>query len=214
MQSDFVELVLANLEYRYGSDLHTELAHRNNTELFVAVLLSPQCNDKQVNKATERLFGEFKSFQDYAYADAGTLKRYLSGLNYYKTKARNLKEASRIIVEKFGGTVPSNMNDLLKLPGVGRKVANVILNEGFGIDDGIAVDTHCAVVARRLRLSRHRNPEKIEQDLMRKIPQRYWSRVSNLFIALGRDTCRARQKECARCVLKNICPSSNAKDVK
>ncbi len=206
--SQFAGEVIRRLEKRYGMKLHTELAHRNLTELFVAVFLSPQCTDRQVNKTTPALFRKFRSFDRYADADIGILMGRLNGLNYYKTKARNLKEASRMIVDRYGGKVPRTLRELMELPGVGRKVANVVLNEGFGINEGIAVDTHCMTVARRLRLSRHKTAEKIELDLLRKIPKDKWHSASNLLIALGKDTCRARAKECGRCVLRSICPSS------
>ncbi len=203
-----IERVLRLLKSKYGPNPHTQLKHRNNTDLFVAVLLSPQCTDKQTNNVTNGLFKKYRSFRDYADADINQLSADLSGLNYYKTKARNLKAASLMITERFKGRIPKTITELMELPGVGRKVANVMLNEGFGIDEGIAVDTHCAVVARRLGYSRSRDPKKIEQDLLRKVPKSEWGVTSNLFIELGRDTCKAARKECTRCVLQNICPSS------
>jgi len=204
-------LVFNKLSRRYGRELQTQLKHSNLTTLFVAALLSPQCTDRQVNKTTEELFKKFKTFEDYSKADLGTLKRYLKGINYYKTKARNLKAASVLVVKKFHGKVPNNMKDLMELQGVGRKVANVILNEGYGINEGIAVDTHVSVTARRLGLAKSKDPYKIEQDIMRAFEKNRWGRVSNLLIALGRDTCKARNKECFRCVLRHMCLSSDAK---
>jgi endonuclease-3 len=204
-----INKVLHMLKSRYGSSPRTQLKHKNNTDLFVAVLLSPQCTDKQTNAVTEKLFKKYRTFDDYANADIKRLRADLSGLNYYKTKARNLKASAQMIEDRFSGKVPRTMNELMELPGVGRKVANVMLNEGFGIYMGIAVDTHCAVVSRRLGYSRHRDPKKIEQDLLRKIPEKEWGVVSNLFIELGRDTCKAAKKECERCILRDICPSSS-----
>ena len=204
-----INKVLDMLKSRYGSSPHTQLKHRNNTDLFVAVLLSPQCTDKQTNAVTEKLFKKYRTFDDYANADIRRLSLDISGLNYYKTKARNLKASAQMITSRFNGRVPKKMNELMELPGVGRKVANVMLNEGFGIYMGIAVDTHCAVVSRRLGYSRHKDPKKIEQDLLSKIPEKEWGVVSNLFIELGRDTCKAAKKECERCVLRDICPSSS-----
>ena len=209
-KSAFTGAVLSKLRRRYGSSLHTELVNRNIVELFVAVFLSPQCTDKQTNRATVKLFEKYRTFGDYADSDLRTLMRLLSGLNYYKTKARNLKRSASIIVNRFNGKVPRTLSELMELPGVGRKVANVILNEGFGINEGIAVDTHCAVVARRLGLSRKKDPAMIEDDLKRKFRTKDWGSVSNLFIALGRDTCTARTKRCEDCVLRNLCPSSTA----
>lgn len=212
-KSKYINLILRRLSKRYGYDPHTQLVHQDIVNLFVAVLLSPQSTDAQVNRATPRLFRKFKTFKDYADVDTRALQGYLSGINFYKTKARNLKASSRIIIDRFHGEVPKTIAELTELPGVGRKVANVVLNEGYGIDEGIAVDTHCGRVAVRLGLSRHKgNPVKIEQDLLKKIPRGEWGRVSNLLIELGRDTCKARSMECFRCALKEICPSSNSKD--
>lgn len=206
---EYVKKVLALLKTRYKDKMHTELVHKNSTELFVAVLLSPQCNDNQVNKVTKVLFEKYTSFNDYAVIDIKTLYRYLNGLNYYKTKARHLKETSRIILERFNGKVPKTINELLELPGVGRKVANVILNEGFGISEyGIAIDTHCIIVSQRLGLTKNKTADKIEKDLIKIIPKADWKVSSNLLIALGRDTCTARKKICNKCILKKICPSS------
>ena len=207
----FAQEVLLKLTKRYGGNLHTELKHSNLTELFVAVFLSPQCNDKQVNKATPALFRRFRAFKDYANAAPRTLMRYLSSLNFYKTKARNLKKAAGMIVKRFSGKLPTTIEEFTELPGVGRKVANVILNEGFGINEGIAIDTHCITVSRRLRLTRHKTADKIERDIMGIYPEERWGAVSNLFIALGRDTCQARRKYCQRCALSRICPSSTLK---
>lgn len=203
---EYLDLIIRKLEKRYG-DPSTQLRHLNIRELFVAVLLSPQCTDKQVNKVTSRLFRKYRSFSDYANADPDELRKDLDGLNYYKTKARNLQRSCRIIIERFHGKVPRTIAELTELYGVGRKVANVILDEGYGIDEGIAVDTHCGRVAYRLRLSRSKDPKRIEQDLMRKARREDRSKVSNLFIELGREVCHARNRECARCVLNQICPS-------
>ncbi|MEM3839045.1 MAG: endonuclease III [Candidatus Micrarchaeaceae archaeon] len=206
-KNSYIKEIFYRLERRYGKRPHTKLAHRNMTELFVAVLLSPQCSDNQVNKVTPDLFKNYKSFSDYANADISELTSRLAGLNYYKTKAKHLKDAAYIINSRFNGRVPKTIKELIELPGVGRKVANVILNEGYGINEGIAVDTHCGRVSRRLHLSRSGDPAKIEQDLLKKIPRAEWYRTSNLFIELGRDSCKARNRECYRCALLDICPS-------
>ena len=209
--AEFAETVLRRLGKRYGIELHTQLKHQNMIDLFVAVILSPQSTDVQTNKTTKKLFRRFRSFEDYANADPRTLRRYLSGMNYYKTKAKHLRESARMILERFDGKVPRTLNELMELPGVGRKVANVVLNEGYGIDEGIAIDTHAGRVARRLGFSRSKNPYKIEKAVMAAYPQNEWGRVSNALIELGRDTCKARNKECYRCALKDICPSSDVK---
>ncbi len=209
--SPYAREVLRRLSKRYGVHPRTQLSHRDMVQLFVAVLLSPQSTDIQTNRTTGKLFKRFDTFEDYADSNPRTLVRYLKGMNYYKTKAKHLREAARMILEKFGGEVPSTLGELMELPGVGRKVANVVLNEGYGIDEGIAVDTHAGRVARRLGFSRSKDPYKVEMALLRAYPRKDWGRVSNTFIELGRDTCKARNKECYRCVLNDICPSSNVK---
>ncbi|MCL5239108.1 MAG: endonuclease III [Candidatus Marsarchaeota archaeon] len=209
--AEYARLVLRRLSKRYGYGIHTQLRHRNMTHLFVAVLLSPQSTDVQTNKTTQMLFRRFHTFKDYAHADPATLRRYLRGMNYYKTKARHLRKSARMIVERFHGRVPKTLDEMMELPGVGRKVANVVLNEGYGINEGIAVDTHAGRVARRLGFSRSRDPYKTEMALLRTYPKRDWGRISNTLIELGRDTCKARNRECGRCVLKDICPSSYVK---
>lgn len=206
--------VLKRLSKRYGFHPHTQLSHRDMVQLFVAVLLSPQSTDMQTNKTTKKLFERFDTFNDYADSDPRTLRRYLKGMNYYRTKAKHLRESARIIVERFDGKVPNTLSKLMELPGVGRKVANVILNEGYGRDEGIAVDTHAGRVTRRLGFSKSKNPYKLEMALLDAYPQKDWGRVSNTFIELGRDTCKARNRECYRCVLSEICPSSDVKHAK
>lgn len=211
MESNFPQIVIKRLMKKYDNQKDTMLHFSNPTELVIATMLSPQCTDKQVNNVTKVLFKKYKKFDDYAKANLRVLNSDLGGINFYKTKAKHVREAARLINAKFGGKVPRTIKELMSLPGVGRKVANVVLTNGLGINEGIAIDTHCITVANRLRLTRTRKPEKIEKDLTRKFPKRYWPYVSNLFIALGRDTCRAQAKYCSRCVLKDICPSSNAK---
>lgn len=209
METKTLKLVIKILKRKYRSELRTQLIHKNTTELFVAALLSPQCSDLQVNKTTKELFKQFKTISDYDKTNLKTLQGHLKGLNYYKTKAKNLKKAARRIVTCYGGKIPQRLDDLMTLQGVGRKVGNVILSEGYNIYEGIAIDTHCITVATRLKIERTGKPEKIESRLMHQLDRKYWRDVSNLFIALGRDTCRSRKKECERCVLNKICPSSD-----
>jgi len=209
---DYVRVVLKRLSERYGGRLHTQLRHADTTELFVAALLSPQCTDKQVNETTVGLFKRFRSFKDYADSDPKELRQCLKGINFYKTKARHLRSASRAIVGRFGGRIPRTLKELTGLDGVGRKIANVVLGEGYGINEGIAVDTHVAVTSRRLGLTLNRNPYRIEQDLMGRVRKKDWGKVNGLFIELGRDTCTARRKHCGRCILKDICPSSSVRE--
>ena len=208
---DFSSQVMERLLKRYDIEKEEMLDFSNPTQLLVATSLSPQCTDKQVNNVTRQLFKKYKKFSDYANSDLRKLQKDLSGINYYKTKAKHIREAAKIIESNFHGKVPKTIDELMTLPGVGRKVANVVLTNGFGIPEGIAVDTHCITVANRLKLTRTRNPAKIEKDLVRKIPKKYWLEVSNSFVALGRDACKAIRKECYHCVLNDICPSSNVK---
>ena len=209
----YAKKVLEKLIQHYGEQ-HTALIYKNPMQLFVAVLLSPQNSDNQVNKVTKKFFEKYKSFEDIANANIKELEKDLSSLNFYKTKAKHLKESAKIIIDRYNGNIPKSIKELIVLPGVGRKVANVILNELYNINEGIAVDTHCITVANRLGFAKSKKAEVVEKELMKKIPKEYWGFVSNLFIALGRDTCKARNKECDRCVLKDICPSSNKKEKK
>lgn len=204
----FGRKVIMLLKKRYGNELHTSLGHYSDADLFVAVLLSPQCSDEQVNKTTVSLFKKFHDFRDYADADIRTLMKELRGINFYRTKARHLKASAKLIAEKYNGRIPENIGELMQLPGVGRKIANVLLTEIYGISEGIAIDTHCIVTSNRLGLARSKDPVKVENSLMAKLPREYWGYASNLLIALGRDVCKARKKECERCVLNRICPSS------
>ncbi len=207
-----IKEILKLLKKKYADKMHTELIHKNMMELFVAVLLSPQCSDTQVNKVTKKLFIDYKTFDDFAKSDIKILTQKLSRLNYYKTKAKYLKTSSKIITERFNGAVPKKINELLELPGVGRKVANVILNEGYGLSEqGIAIDTHCITVSQRLGLTKNKTADKIEIDLMKIIPKKDWKIASNLLIALGRDTCTARKKFCSECVLNRVCQSSEVR---
>ncbi|MGC8710055.1 MAG: endonuclease III domain-containing protein [Candidatus Micrarchaeia archaeon] len=210
MQNNFGKEIMELLLKRYGKDIHTSLRHRNSTELFVAALLSPQCTDVQVNNTTSRLFKKYRKFEDYANANIKELRRDLNTLNFYNTKAKYLTESSSAIVKRFDGKIPSTISELTSLKGVGRKVANVVLNSVYNINEGIAVDTHCITVSRRLGFAKTNDPKKIEKALMAKIPNNYWGVASNLLIALGRDTCTSRRKYCSRCVLRDICPSSTS----
>jgi endonuclease-3 len=153
------KLLMRRLMLKYKNELHTSLDNTNEVELFVAVLLSPQNSDMQVNKVTKNLFKKYRSFGDYAKASVRELEKDLSSLNFYKTKAKHLKESAEIIEEEFHGHLPRKMNDLLKLPGVGRKIANIVMNEAYGISEGIAIDTHCITVSNRLGLVHSRDPE-------------------------------------------------------
>ena len=199
------------LKKRYGLKLQTTLEHSNPWELLVATILSAQSQDLQVNKATKRLFSKYASVKDYVSLRPQALYPYIGSLGLYRGKARNIIGSAKLIVKEFNGKVPSTMKQLVTLPGVGRKTANVVLTDAFGISEGIAIDTHCVVVSNRLGIARTRNPEKIERALTGLLPKKEWRNVNLLFISLGRDVCTARQKYCQDCILNRICPSSDVR---
>jgi endonuclease-3 len=204
----FAREVLTLLKKRYANEMHTALKHSNPWELLVATILSAQSQDSQVNKVTPSLFKRYKTIKSFADAKPRDLYRYVKSLGLYRSKAKSIVLSARSIMKRFGGKVPSNMEGLISLHGVGRKTANVVLSNAFGINSGIAIDTHCITVSNRLGFVHVRDPKKIEAVLMAEFPMREWGNVSHLFIALGRDVCRAQAKYCSRCVLKRICPSS------
>jgi endonuclease-3 len=202
---------LRRLKVRYKRSMRTELMHSNPWELLVATILSAQAQDRQVNKATESLFRRYRSVEDYAASRPSDLYPYVKSIGLYKQKAKSIVNAAKQLQKDFGSRVPSRMEDLVALPGVGRKTANVVLSNAFDVNVGIAIDTHCITVSNRLGFARTRNPERIEARLMKLFPKREWGNINHLFIALGRDVCTARAKYCAGCVLNDICPSSNVR---
>jgi endonuclease-3 len=210
-KKDYARDILRLLKTRYADEMQTSLEHANPWELLVATMLSAQSQDKQVNKVTARLFKAYKKPADFARLDGRELYRFVRSLGLYRNKAKNIVSAAEIIETEFKGKVPKTMAGLTSLPGVGRKTANVVLSNAFGINEGIAIDTHCITVSNRLGLARTRDPEKIEAKLVKLFPRKEWSNVSHLFIALGRDTCQAKAKHCERCVLKRMCVSSTVK---
>ncbi len=183
----------------------TALNHSSPLQLLVATILSAQTTDKQVNIVTEKLFSTYKNAEDFANADIDELREAVKSINYYRNKAKYIKESCRIIMEKYGGNVPDTMEELIKLPGVQRKTANVVLSNAFGKAEGIAVDTHVMRVSQRLGITEESAREKIEQDLMRKFPKSEWADVSNLLIAHGRKVCKARNPACEKCILRDRC---------
>ncbi|MGO9379091.1 MAG: endonuclease III [Dissulfurispiraceae bacterium] len=178
-------------------------------ELLAATILSAQTTDVHVNKVTETLFKKFKTAKDFANADLQTLEKNVSSINFYRNKARNIQNAARIIIEKFDGDVPRTMDDLISLPGVARKTANIVLYNVFGITEGIAVDTHVMRLAGRLGLTKNENPVKIEKDLMEIVPKKEWGNITHLLIFHGRNICQAKKPMHKDCVLFDICPSRN-----
>jgi endonuclease-3 len=187
---------------------HTALHFKSPVELLVATILSAQCTDERVNKVTKGLFARYHTARDYAGADIAELEQEIRSCGFFRMKARNIKRAGHMIVHEFVGKVPASMEALIKLPGVARKTANIVLGNAFGIVEGIAVDTHVRRVSQRLGLTRNDKPESIEQDLMNVIPRPEWFHFSYLIQTLGRDACTARRMEHDRCVLRDICPSA------
>ncbi len=196
--------ILAILKNCYGVQ-STALFHENPFELLVATILSAQCTDARVNMVTPELFKKYRTASDYADADINQFESDIKSTGFYKNKAKNIIAAARKIISEFGGKVPDKMEELVKLPGVGRKTANIVLSEGFGIVKGIAVDTHVRRVSFRLGLTKNTDPEKIETDLMAIYPEAEWRNVSNLLIAHGRRICDAKRPNCAGCALNKIC---------
>lgn len=197
------EKAIAILEKEHPEAM-IELNFSTPLELLVATILSAQCTDERVNKVTPQLFRRYRKAEDYAGADMEELERIIKPTGFYKNKARMIVGCCRKIVEDFGGKVPDRLEDLLTLPGVGRKTANIVLGNAFG-KDAIAVDTHVKRVAIRLGLTASQDPERIEEDLCRQIPKDKWTEATNLFILHGRYTCLARRPRCDRCALRDLC---------
>jgi len=187
----------------------TALEFSNPLQLLISTMLSAQCTDVRVNIVTPALFAKYRSVKNFAEADRSELEAEIKSTGFYRMKAKHIINASKVIEEQFNGKVPKTMDELITLPGVGRKTANCVLGGAYGIECGIVVDTHVIRLANRLGLTKSDAPDKIEQDLMKLVPKREWYRFSNLLILHGRKTCKARKPLCEKCILSNICPSSN-----
>jgi endonuclease-3 len=199
--------VIPRLKEEYP-DAHTELDWTNPLELLVATMLSAQTTDVRVNQVTKALFRKYRSAADYAGADPDELEEDIRPTGFYRNKARALQGMARALLEEHGGEVPRTMAELAALPGVGRKTANVVLGNAFGVDEGIVVDTHVRRVSNRLGLTTNQDPGKIEQDLTGVVPREDWTIFSHLLIFHGRRVCKARKPDCPNCVLNDICPSA------
>lgn len=186
-------------------DATCSLDFKTPFQMVVAVMLSAQCTDERVNKTTPSLFKKCKTVQDFAEIDLNELEEIIHPCGFYKNKAKNIKLCAKQVLENFGGEVPQTMDELLTLAGVGRKSANVILLEAFGIANGIAVDTHAKRISNRIGLSTEAEPEKIEQDLLKIFPNEYLKDVNHLFVWHGRKTCDARKPHCNECTVKKYC---------
>jgi len=199
--------VTARLKAEYP-DARTELDWSNPLELLVATILSAQTTDVQVNRVTESLFSKYRTAEDYAESTPDELEEDIRPTGFYRNKARSLRGMASALVEEHGGEVPRTMSELVALPGVGRKTANVVLGNAFGTNEGIVVDTHVRRVSGRLGLTEGSDPVKIEQELMRLVPEEDWTIFSHLLILHGRRTCKARKPDCPNCILNDICPSA------
>ncbi len=210
-QKDVVEIIKI-LKKTYP-DAKCSLDFSTPFTLLVAVMLSAQCTDERVNLTTPSIFEKYSTPQDFATMDIKILEELIHPCGFYKTKAKHIQETARIIVEKFDGKVPQNMKDLMSLPGVGRKTANVVMLEAFSDPQGIAVDTHCMRISNRMGLSREIVPEKIEKDLLKIIPPEFYKDVNHLFIWHGRNICTARSPKCDECPIASYCQKRFAKEL-
>ncbi len=192
-------------------DATCSLDFKTPFELVVAVMLSAQCTDERVNKVTPEIFSKYSTPEDFANIDITELEKLIHPCGFYKNKAKNIKACAKKIVTDFNGEVPHTMRELTSLPGVGRKSANVILLEVFGLAEGIAVDTHAKRISNRLGLSDKKEPEKIEQDLLKIFPKEYLKDINHLFVWHGRKTCDSRNPKCDVCSLKKFCKTYNFK---
>ena len=199
--------VTARLKAEYP-DARTELDWSNPLELLVATILSAQTTDVQVNRVTESLFAKYRTAEDYADSNPEELEEDIRPTGFYRNKARSLRGMANALVEKHAGEVPRTMSELVALPGVGRKTANVVLGNAFGTNEGIVVDTHVRRVSGRLGLTESSDPVNIEQELMEVIPAEDRTIFSHLLILHGRRTCKARKPDCPNCILNDICPSA------
>lgn len=199
--------ILARLKKAYPK-AECALIHRNPFQLLVATILSAQCTDERVNQVTPALFRRFPTPRAMADADPAELEEMIRSTGFYRNKAKSILGASQRIVEAYGGKVPDTMEDLLSLPGVARKTANVVLGTAFGKNEGIVVDTHIRRLSQRMGLTRHQDPVKIEQDLMKLFPREEWTDLGHRLIRHGRQVCTARNPKCSLCVLgPDVCPS-------
>jgi endonuclease III len=203
-----VRAILENLDAAYPAAT-CALTHENAFQLLISTILSAQCTDERVNQVTVTLFQKYRSSKDFAYADPKELEQEIRPTGFFRNKTKSIIGASKKIIEKFHGEVPKTMEELLTLPGVARKTANVVLGTAFGIPSGIVVDTHVQRLAGRLDLTKNTDPKKIEQDLMKVIPQEKWILFSHQLIWHGRRVCQARKPKCLECNLERLCYSKD-----
>jgi len=200
-------LIIARLKKAYP-DAQCSLNHTNPLELLIATILSAQCTDERVNIVTADLFRKYRKCEDYLKVPAAELEQDIHSTGFFRNKTKSIQGACKAILEKHGGKVPSDVDALLALPGVARKTANVVLGNAFGIASGVVVDTHVGRISQLLGLTKEKQPEKIERDLMELVPKKDWIDFSHLLIYHGRKVCKARRPECEKCVIERYCPSS------
>jgi len=203
-----VAAILARLDEAYPEAI-CELKHANPLQLVISTILSAQCTDVRVNQVTESLYKKYPNAKAFAYANSAELEQEIRPTGFFRNKTRSVIGASKAIVEKFGGEVPRTMEEMLTLPGVARKTANVVLGTAYGIPSGVVVDTHVLRLSRRLELTKHEDPKNVEQDLMKILPKDKWIQFSHQLIWHGRRVCVARNPKCIQCNLESIC---NSKD--
>jgi endonuclease-3 len=199
--------IIGLLEKEY-SEAKIALHYSNPLQLLVATILSAQSTDQTVNIVTKTLFKKYTKAEGFANADLKELEQEVKSTGFYHNKAKNIKNTCRILVEKYHSKVPRKMDELLELPGVARKTANIVLSNAYGVIEGIAVDTHVRRLSQRLGLTENEDPNKIEIDLMNIVPRNNWERITDLLIFHGRKICSAKKPKCEACVLNKICPSA------
>ena len=199
--------VIARLKEAYP-EARTELLWEDPLQLLIATILSAQSTDVRVNQITGGLFHRYRTAEDYAEADLLVLEEEIRSVGFFRNKARSIKNMARALAEEHGGEVPRTMEELVRLPGVGRKTANVVLGNAFSVNVGVVVDTHVRRVSRRLGLTEHQDPEKIERDLLEMVSEEERALVSHLLIFHGRRVCKSRKPNCSGCVLNDVCPSA------
>lgn len=204
--------IIAGLDKTYP-DARCELVHVNPLELLIATILSAQCTDKRVNIVTKDLFKKYRSAADFAKVHLAELEQHIKTTGFYRNKAKSIKACCQALVEKHGGQVPCTMEELTELGGVGRKTANVVLGNAFGVNAGVVVDTHVARLSQRLGLTDEKDPAKIELDLMKLVPPEQWTLFSHWLIWHGRRRCFARNPDCPNCEIKAFCPRIGVKKI-
>ncbi len=198
--------ILSILKSEYGTS-KTSLSYTNSLQLLVSTILSAQCTDARVNIVTKLLFKKYKTANDYAKANIKTFEQEIHSTGFYHNKAKNIINASKLLVKNFDGRVPNTMAELITLPGVARKTANIVLTYGFGISAGIAVDTHVFRLSKRLGFSNQNTPDKVEQDLMQLFDKKEWENINHILVMHGRNICAAKKPTCSRCLICKYCPS-------